>query len=99
MKLEFADRKLERAASHSGQIGRWPAKLIEIYRRRIAVIKAAKDRRDLYALSSLHLEKLKGQRRHQHSVKLDGQFRIVLQFRKEDKREIVTIVDIEDYHK
>ena len=98
MKLEFANTKLEKAAVHSGQIGRWSAKLIQIYRRRVAVIRAAKDRRDLYALSSLHLEKLEGKKKHQHSVKLDDQFRIILQFRKEDKREIVTIVDIEDYH-
>jgi proteic killer suppression protein len=42
-------------------------------------IRAASDERDFYALKSLHYEKLHGKRSHQRSMRLNDQFRLILQ--------------------
>jgi proteic killer suppression protein len=61
-------------------------------------IRAAEDERAFYALKSLHFEKLKGNRSHQHSMRLNDQWRLILQFEQTEEGKIVCIVSIEDYH-
>jgi proteic killer suppression protein len=61
-------------------------------------IRSAPDERDLYALKSLHFEKLKGQRSHQHSIRLNDQWRLILEFKGKAPNKTIVIVAIEDYH-
>jgi proteic killer suppression protein len=82
-----------RDVSKSGFSG----ELIRVYRKRMQLIRAAADERDFYALRSLHYEKLKGDRKHQRSMRLNAQFRLILQL-EEDGGRTVVIVSIEDYH-
>src|SRR5207249_4009525 len=52
---------------------------VKAYRKRMQQIRAAADERDLYALKSLHFEKLKGKRANQGSVRLNDQWRLILE--------------------
>ncbi len=61
-------------------------------------IRAAEDERVFYALKSLHFEKLKGDREHQHSVRLNDQGRLILEFERSEWGKIVCVIAIEDYH-
>lgn len=61
-------------------------------------IRGAPDERDLYVLKSLHFEKLKGQHSHQHSIRLNDQWRLILEFKGKAPNKTVVIVAIEDYH-
>jgi len=61
-------------------------------------IRAAEDERAFYALKSLHFEKLKGNREHQHSMRLNDQWRLILQLMGTGKAKTVHLVAIEDYH-
>ena len=61
-------------------------------------IRQAIDERDLRSMKSMRYEKLKGQRSHQHSVRLNDQWRLILEVVGEDPDKVVQVVDIEDYH-
>lgn len=61
-------------------------------------IRSAVDERDFYQQKSLHFEKLKGGRSHQHSVRLNDQWRLILEFDGDGSSKTVVIVAIEDYH-
>jgi toxin HigB-1 len=68
------------------------------FRKKMQILRAAVDERDLRALKSLRFEKLKGERSHQHSVRINDQWRIVIELRKEGARTRLGIISIEDYH-
>jgi proteic killer suppression protein len=44
----------------------------------MAIIRNARDERDLRALRSLNYEALKGNRSHQNSIRLNQQWRLIL---------------------
>ena len=62
------------------------------------MIRGAPDERTFYALKSLHFERLKGNRSHQHSMRLNRQWRLILEFDDSGSVKVVCIVAIEDYH-
>lgn len=60
-------------------------------------IRAAPDERDFYRMKSLHYEKLKGKRSHQRSMRLNDQYRLILEI-EEIKGRTLVVISIEDYH-
>jgi len=98
MDVEFATDDLDRLEVDPAFNMGLPTAVVKAYRRRLQGIRAAPDERDFYALKSLHFEKLKGQRRHQHSMRLNDQFRLVLELVATGPRKQVRIVGVEDYH-
>jgi proteic killer suppression protein len=61
-------------------------------------IRAAEDERAFHAMKSLHFEKLKGNRSHQHSMRLNDQWRLILEFERTSDGKVVLVIGIEDYH-
>ncbi len=59
---------------------------------------SAGDEREFGSLRSLNFEGLKGARQHQHSMRLNDQWRLILEFKRQGPERVVMIVDIEDYH-
>jgi len=98
MEIDFADPEMEKLATDPTYIGKHSYAKINKYRGCIIKIKAAEDRRDLYAQKSLRLEKLKGKREHQHSMRLNDQNRLVVEFIKLELGEKIKIIRMEDYH-
>jgi proteic killer suppression protein len=99
MEIEFTNIEMEKLATDARHIGKHSFAKIKKYRERINSILQAVDRRDLYALRSLRLEKLQGEREHQHSIRLNAKDRLIVEFVKKGQREIVKIIGMEDYHK
>jgi proteic killer suppression protein len=62
------------------------------------VLDSATDERDLRAMRSLNLEKLKGDRTGQFSIRLNDQFRLILTFHTEDDGRVVVVLELVDYH-
>jgi proteic killer suppression protein len=62
------------------------------------VIRAAPDERVFYNLKSLHFEKLKGDRSSQHSMRLNKQWRLILELEGVAPDKLVVVIRIEDYH-
>jgi proteic killer suppression protein len=61
-------------------------------------IRAALDERDCYAMKSLNFEKLRGNREGQYPVRLNLQWRLILELRGDHPCKVVAIVEIVDYH-
>ena len=61
-------------------------------------IRSAVDIRDLYALKSLGFEKLRGKRSGQHSLRVNKQWRLIVEVRKDDEKAQIGVISIEDYH-
>ena len=89
--LDRVERDVKQSAGHGDAIDK-------AFRKRMQQIRAASDERDLYALKSLRFEKLKGDRGHQHSMRLNDQWRLILELGGEGPNKKLTVVGIEDYH-
>ncbi len=98
MDLEFANSELARMAGDAGTTGGFSQAIVRAFRRRVQFIGAAVDERDFYQMRSLHFEKLKGDRSHQRSMRLNDQWRLILEIIPGDPKNTVRIVAIEDYH-
>jgi toxin HigB-1 len=68
------------------------------FRKVMQAIRAALDERDLYAMRGLRFEKLKGNRSPQHSLRINKQWRLVVELRQEENYKRVGVISIEDYH-
>lgn len=99
MKIEYRDDDLRRLAE---EIDFRPSHLgpdvIKAYRRKIFLLDSATDERDLRAMRSLRLEKLKGRRADQFSIRLNDQFRLILKFRTDEDGRVVLVLELVDYH-
>lgn len=78
--------------------GGFAKEIVRGYRKAIQVIRAASDERDFYRLKGLHFEKLEGGRAHQRSIRLNKQWRLVIELVGQAPNKVVKIVGIEDYH-
>ena len=96
--MVFRDDSLEKIEAERQHRGGYPAGICKIFRRRMQLIRSANDKRDFYALKSLHFEKLKGKRQHQYSMRLNDQWRLVLEIETVGNKKILTVCTIEDYH-
>jgi proteic killer suppression protein len=72
--------------------------LLKAFRMRMQAIRAASNENDLRALKSLRFEKLKGKRKHEYSIRLNDQFRLIFQIEKTSEGNRIVVRGIEDYH-
>jgi proteic killer suppression protein len=98
MDFYFTDNELERLWKDRTFTARWSPAIVRAFRLRVQSIQSAEDERDLYAFSSFRFEKLSGKRQYQHSLRLNDQYRLILEFEGAGRNKIVRIVGIEDYH-
>lgn len=97
MRFNILDKKLAAfyyKGSHKKKFASLEDDIIDV----MDQIEAAKDTRDFYALKGLHFEKLKGDFKGKHSMRLNDQFRLIVEIRKDDKGEIINILEVNDYH-
>jgi proteic killer suppression protein len=98
MEVRFQDERLDRLEIDAMYDAGLPQAVVTAYRKRMQLIRQAPDERDFYALKSLHFEKLKGKRAHQHSMRLNQQWRLVIEFEGVAPNKVVAVISIEDYH-
>lgn len=99
MEYEFNDEKTYlRLLTDARYTAGFPSHAVSKFRMRIQQITAAINEKDFYQSKGLHFEKLKGDRSHQCSMKLNDQWRLILELKEREGRKIVCVVAIEDYH-
>ena len=98
MEVEFDEKKLLRVytdaqatAGHGNAVDRG-------FRKVVGVILAATDERDLHALRGLRFERLKGDRSHEWSLRINDQWRLIIQIRGQAPQKRIAVIAIEDYH-
>ncbi len=100
MLYRFREPEYEKLNDYDGHhTAKWAIGIVDRYRERILLIKNARDERDFYATKSLHFERLEGNRSHQYSMRLNIQWRLILELDKDGSATVVEIIKIEDYHK
>jgi proteic killer suppression protein len=98
MDTEFPKPDWERLVTDDAAQGTYGVAVVRAFRKVVNFIKAAKDERDFRSMRSLKFKKLKGNRAHQHSMRLNDQWRLILEIKSADPKNIVVVIDIEDYH-
>lgn len=98
VKATFRDERLDKLEVDAGFDGGYASAIVKAYRRRMQQIRAAVDERDFYNQKSLRFEKLRGDRAHQYSMRLNDQWRLILEFEGKGPNKVIVIVGIEDYH-
>jgi proteic killer suppression protein len=98
MDVEFDDENLDRLETDASFSAGFSQEVVTAYRKRMQQIRAASDERVFYQLKSLHFERLKGNREGQQSIRLNAQWRLIVQLRGKHPCKVVGIVEIVDYH-
>ena len=98
MDFTFADRKLQRLYVERRFNAKMPIGVVSAFRDVMDTIRDAPDERVFYALKSLHFERLSGARKHQHSMRLNDQYRLIVELIERPQAKSVHIIEIEDYH-
>lgn len=97
MRFCFAHRKLKRLYTEEKGAHKYPEGVVDGFFDVIGIIDSAKDERDLYALKGLRYEKLEGKRSHQRSLRLNDQFRLIVERAEDEEGKFFWIIGIEDY--
>lgn len=98
MEVHFEDPDLDRLEIDAAFTAGHPPGIVKAYRKAIQAIRAAPDERDLHARRGWNFEKLQGTRSHQHSIRLNLQWRLILELRGRGSEKVVHLMGIEDYH-
>ena len=98
MKVRHRDSVLARLEVELGFHANLGRPIVKAFRKVMQLLRAAGDERALREMKSLHFEKLSGKRSHQYSVRLNDQFRLILEFEGAAPDKQVVVVGIEDYH-
>ncbi|MGH7460493.1 MAG: type II toxin-antitoxin system RelE/ParE family toxin [Longimicrobiales bacterium] len=97
MDIEFDDNRLDRLETQADlTAGHGPA-VDRAFRKVMQALRAALDERDLYK-GGLRFEKLKGNRKGERSVRLNDQWRLLLEIRGKGSQKRIAVIRIEDYH-
>lgn len=89
----FADRDTEALFARE-RVGRFPAELLRTMLRKLVAVDAAEALADLRVPPGNRLEKLRGDRAGQHSIRVNDQWRICFRWSDGDAYEVAII----DYH-
>lgn len=89
----FGDKETEHIW-HGTRAKRLPNEIQDIARRKLRMIHNAQDINDLLVPPANRLEKLKGRIKGYHSIRINGQWRIIFKWVKNDAYEVSII----DYH-
>ncbi|MEO8498939.1 MAG: type II toxin-antitoxin system RelE/ParE family toxin [Planctomycetota bacterium] len=98
MDVRFADSDLDRLETEAGFNAGFDVAIVRKFRKTMQLIRAAPDERIFYQMKSLHYERLKGKRSNQRSMRLNDQWRLILEIEQQENGKIVVILSIEDYH-
>ena len=98
MEVEFDDGNLDRLETDAQFTAGHSQEVVRAYRKRMQQIRAFRDERDFLSVRSLNFEKLRGNREGQHSIRLNLQWRLILEIRGDHPCKVIGIIEIVDYH-
>jgi toxin HigB-1 len=98
MDVTFKNQSLDRLETDASYSAGFGDALVKAYRRAMQHIRAASDERTLYARRSFRFEKLSGNRAGQHSMRLNDQWRLIVEIKGEASNKTIHVIEIVDYH-
>jgi toxin HigB-1 len=98
MLFRHTSTTLQRMDDELDYDGGYAGKVAIAFRELMQQIRRVDNENGLRNFKSLRFEKLKGNRRHQYSMRLNRQFRLIFQIEKAGLHNQLVITGIEDYH-
>jgi proteic killer suppression protein len=98
MKVRFNDNNLSLVETDQAHRLGMPVPVVQGVRRKLRVLRNARDERDLYAMKSLHYEKLGGKRDGQRSIRLNDQWRLILEIDRNREPLEVIIIEVTNHY-
>ncbi len=100
LRIKYEDEQLRRLAVDADhRHPRYDAQLTRGYRKVIGLIMSARDERDLRSMKALRLEKLRGDRAGQSSLRIYKGFRLIVRFRPSEHGRVTAVIELVDYHR
>ena len=99
MRVKFATSDLQQLYEDEAFVSpRFGRDLVRAYRKNVGFAAAAASEQDLRNYRALRLEKLRGDRAGQHSIRLNDQWRLILRLETDDEGRVIVLIEIVDYH-
>lgn len=98
MGIEFASCDYDKLEIDASFTLRFAPGIVKAYRKRLQFIRSSTNERDVSAIKSWCFEKLRGDRQHQHSIRLNDQYRLILEIIPDGDARKIRVITIEDYH-
>ncbi|MGH9737047.1 MAG: type II toxin-antitoxin system RelE/ParE family toxin [Candidatus Acidiferrales bacterium] len=98
MKVEFAEERLTLIETIDAAKTGLPVAVINSFRDKFVIIRAATDERVLRNWKSLHYENLEGYQDGRRSIRLNKQWRVVFTINTECNPNKIRVLSVEDYH-
>jgi toxin HigB-1 len=98
VRFEFKDKDLLLLYTEEKNAHRFPPGVVEAFFDVMAIIESAISEMDIRAFKSLRFEKLVGNRAGQFSLRLNIQYRLIIQIEKDEQGKLLWIIEINDYH-
>ena len=97
MKIEYADDELL-ALRTSNPSGKYGQEIVKGFRKVVNFIEQAVSEQDFRSMRSLKFEKLKGDRSHEHSFRINKQWRLIVEIKSDETPTVILCKQIADYH-
>lgn len=98
MKVRYDDDELERLESDPEYSGGFETPIVRAIRKVLNLIRGVPNETSLYKWPSLRFEKLKGARSHQRSLRLNDQWRLIVEIEEGEDGNTIIVKGVEDYH-
>jgi toxin HigB-1 len=98
MDVTFKDRSLDRLETDATYSAGFGDPVVRAYRKAMQHIRSATDERTFYSRRSFRFEKLSGDRQGQYSMRLNDQWRLIVELSENAQNKTVHILKIADYH-
>jgi toxin HigB-1 len=99
MEIEFDDPDLDRLEIEPKFTAGLAPAVVKGFRKAIGFIRQAIDERDLYMMRGLNFKALDDDRKGQFSMKLNDQWRLILEIRGTAPKKRIGAIEIVDYHR
>jgi toxin HigB-1 len=98
MDVEFADKTHALIETVDAAQTGLPVSVINAFRDKFVVVRAAPDERVFRNWKSLHYEKLEGYKDERRSIRLNKKWRVVFTINTKCSPNKITVLSVEDYH-
>lgn len=98
VRFDFKDQDLLMLYTTGANTRRYPPGVVDAFFDVMAIIAASTNELDIRVFKSLHYEKLSGNRSHQHSLRLNKQYRLIIEISRDKLGKVIWVIEIIDYH-
>lgn len=98
MRIRFEDRTLIDLLQCKNPPQGYSVEVLRAFQKAIGIIKNAKDQRDIRAVKSFHLEKMREYRDDRFSIRLKRKWRLFIRFENDVNGNLVAVIDMNNHY-